>query len=167
MHPDRQQQIEKLAELIREIKIAMLTTVTADGRLLSRPLGTQDVDFDGDLWFATGLDSAKAREVAANPAVNVSYASMEENTFVSVAGRATLVRDRATIERFWSPAMQIYFPAGKDDPNLALIRVEALSAEYWDGPGSLIGKALHFVMAAANDDPGALGDNETLSLRHG
>ena len=54
---DRQQHIKQLAELIRGVDIAMFTTVGADGRLFSRPLGTQEVEFDGDLWFATGADS--------------------------------------------------------------------------------------------------------------
>lgn len=162
---DRSANIRHLAELIKDVRVAMLTTVGADGRMLSRPLGTQEVEFDGDLWFATGLDSEKVREIEANPHVNVAYASTDKNTYVSVAGRASIVRDRAKIEELWSPAMGLYFHGGKDDPNLVLIRVEAESAEYWDGPGNVFGKALHFLLTAVTDDPGSLTENERLDLR--
>lgn len=157
--------IRKLAELIKDVRIAMLTTTRPDGRLVSRPLGTQEVEFDGDLWFATGADSAKVAEIAANPYVNVSYASTSDNTFISVSGRAEVVDDRAKVEALWSPAMKLFFPGGKDDPNLRLIHVKADTAEYWDGPGTLLGKALYFVLTAVTDDPAILSENELIDLR--
>ena len=72
---DRAANIEKLAELIRDVEVAMLTTVSPDGQLASRPMGTQQVEFDGDLWFAAGCYSGKAAEILARPNVNVAYAS--------------------------------------------------------------------------------------------
>lgn len=162
---DRSDNIRHLANLIKDVEIAMLTTTQADGKLVSRPLGTQQVEFDGDLWFATGADSEKVAEIKANPRVNVAYASASQNTYVSVSGKASIVADRAKIEELWSPAMKIFFPEGKDDPNLRLIRVRAESAEYWDGPGTAIGKALYLLVASVSDDPGAMSDNETLQIR--
>lgn len=164
---DRQQHIQQLAGLIEGIEIAMFTTVGLDGRLYSRPLGTQEVAFDGDLWFATAADSPKVAEIAANPRVNVAYASPSGNTYVSVAGTARIVDDRAKVEALWSPAMKRFFPGGKDDPNLRLIHVRTESAEYWDGPGGLLGSALHFVLSAMSDDPAALSDTGTVDLKRG
>ncbi|WP_312320853.1 pyridoxamine 5'-phosphate oxidase family protein [Stenotrophomonas sp.] len=159
------QQIEQLAELIRDVDIAMFTTTGVDGRLYSRPLGTQQVAFDGDLWFATSADSPKVAEISLNPQVNVAYASPSKNTYVSVAGTARIVDDRAKVEELWSPAMKLFFPGGKDDPNLRLIHVRAESAEYWDGPGTLLGKALSFVLSAVSDEPAALADTGKVDLR--
>ena len=162
---DRKANIQHLASLIKDVEIAMLTTSQADGKLVSRPLGTQQVEFDGDLWFATSADSEKVAEMKANPRVNVAYASASRNTYVSVAGNASIVADRAKIDALWSPAMKIFFPGGKDDPALRLIRVRAESAEYWDGPGTAIGKALYLLVAAVSDDPGAMSDNATMQIR--
>ncbi|WP_282294677.1 pyridoxamine 5'-phosphate oxidase family protein [Stenotrophomonas sp. PS02289] len=159
------EQIEQLAELIRDVDIAMFTTTGVDGRLYSRPLGTQQVAFDGDLWFATSADSPKVAEISLNPQVNVAYASPSKNTYVSVAGTARIVDDRAKVEELWSPAMKLFFPGGKDDPNLRLIHVRAESAEYWDGPGTLLGKALSFVLSAVSDEPAALADTGKVDLR--
>lgn len=165
MNADRQQHITQLAALIKDVEVAMFTTTGVDGRLYSRPLGTQEVEFDGDLWFATSADSPKVAEIALNPRVNVAYASPSKNSYVSVAGTARIVADRAKIDELWSPAMKLFFPEGKDDPNLRLIHVQAESAEYWDGPGTLLGKALSFVLSAVQDEPSRLGDNGFVDLR--
>ncbi len=161
---DRLASIARLADLIKGVEIAMLTTTDPHGRLVSRPLGTQEVEFDGDLWFATSIDSPKVKEIEANPRVNVAYASASKNTYVSVSGRAKISQDRDKIASLWSPAMNIFFPAGKDDPSLCLIHVAVESAEYWDGPGTTLGKALYFVMAAITDNPGTMTDNEVIDL---
>jgi len=162
---EHQDNIRKLADLIDGIDIAMLTTTSADGRLVSRPLATQEVEFDGDLWFATSADSHKVAEIRANPRVNVAYASKDRNAYVSVSGRAQVLDDRAKIAQLWSPAMKAFFPGGQDDPDLRLIKVSVESAEYWDGPGTLLGQALYFLMSAASDNPGVLSENETLQIR--
>lgn len=162
---ERAEHTAKLAELIKDVRIAMLTTTRPDGRLVSRPLGTQEVEFDGDLWFVAGADSAKVAEIAANPYVNVSYASTSANTFVSVSGRAQVLDDRAKAAALWSPAMKLFFPGGKDDPNLRLIRVNAETAEYWDGPGPLLGNALNFVLTAVTGNATDLSENELIDLR--
>jgi general stress protein 26 len=104
-------------------------------------------------------------EIAANPYVNVAYAAPGRDIYVSVAGRASLVRDRARIEQVWSPRMQLYVPVDKDDPNLCLIRVEADSAEFWDGHGRMLGKVLHLMLSAVSDEPASLTENERIDLR--
>lgn len=162
---DHREHVRELGELIRDVRIAMLTTTTREGRLVSRPLATQDVEFDGDLWFATGADSGKLEEIEANPRVNVAYANPTKNSYVSVSGTAFIVHDRARIDELWSPAMKVYFPEGKDDPNLRLIRVRAETAEYWDGPGSAVGKAFYLVSAAVTGDAGTMSENERIDLR--
>jgi general stress protein 26 len=164
-HVEREAGLEKLRELIKGMHVAMLTTQGEDGRLFSRPLGTQGVERDGDLWFVTGFDSEKVREIEGNPQVNVAYASKDANTYVSISGLASVTRDPATIDAHWTPAMSIFFPKGKNDPNLCMLRIEAQSAEYWDGPGSAAGKALYFLMTAVNKNPGNLSENARIDLQ--
>jgi general stress protein 26 len=62
----------------------------------------------------------------------VSYADPTDHRYVSVSGRASLVRDREKIEELWNPDCEAWFPQGIDDPQLALLRVDATKAEYWD-----------------------------------
>lgn len=163
--PSRTECIERLRELIDDVDVAMLTTRSAHAHLLSRPLQTQMTEFDGDIWFMTSRRSEKVAEMKASPEVNVSYASRSKNTYVSVSGRAVIRRDKARIDRMWSPAHAVFFPKGKDDPDITLVRIEVRSAEYWDGPGSLVGKALSFALTAVTGDPADMGENATMVLR--
>lgn len=67
MADTRAEHIAQLAELIKDVEVAMFTTTGVDGRLYSRPLATQQVAFDGDLWFVITGDSPKVAEIALDP----------------------------------------------------------------------------------------------------
>lgn len=132
----RQQQFSKLDELIKDIRVAMLTTIDEDGSLRSRPMATPRVEFEGTLWFFTGADAPKVEESQHHHQVNVSFADPEHQSYVSVSGTATLVHDRQKMQEIWSPWFRTWFPQGLDDPNLALLQVDVEKAEYWDVPSS-------------------------------
>jgi general stress protein 26 len=155
--------VKKLAKLIKGIEIAMLTTRDDDGTLRSRPMQTQNREFDGTLWFFTPASSHKVQEVDHGHQVNLSYAQPKENRFVSVSGAATLVRDRAKIEELWTPVLKAWFPKGKDDPDVALLKVDVTKAEYWDAPSSTIVKLVGFTKAVLTGQQYRPGENEKLN----
>ena len=126
------EQMEKLRDLIKGIRVAMLTTVSDHGNLHSRPLATQDVEFDGDLWFFTRKDSTKVFDVRKNGSVNVSYSDPENDRYVSVSGHAELVESKTKARKLWSPLQTVWFPEGPDDPFLLLLKVNVEQAQYWD-----------------------------------
>jgi general stress protein 26 len=160
------QDVKKLGELIKDIKFAMLTTVEPDGSLHSRPMATQEVDFDGDLWFFTGASTAKVDEVRHDQHVNVSYAEPGDNTFVSVSGKATVVRDRAKAKELWNPVYKAWFPKGLDDPDLALLKVSVEKAEFWDSPSSKVVQLLGFAKAIATGERArGAGEHGTLDMK--
>jgi general stress protein 26 len=159
---------QSLAKLVEKIDIAMFTTVGPGGYLVSRPLSTQAARFDGErVWFFVDARSPKVDEIRRNRKVNVSYASQDRNTYVSLAGDARLDRDRARIASFWNDALKAFFPKGMDDPDLALIEVRPRTAEYWDGPGSFLGKAISFVVARVTGNDDAMGENRIVDLSDG
>lgn len=126
----------KLRELIKGIKIAVLTTIDrSDGSLHSRPMGTQEVEFDGTLYFFTEITSEKANDIEANAQVNVSYADTHGHRYVSISGTAGLITDRAKMEQYWHPFLQAWFPDGLETVTLGLIRVIPHRAEYWESDG--------------------------------
>lgn len=153
---------EKVRELVKDTRIAMLTTVDASGRLVSRPMGVQDVEFDGDLWFFADESSAKVGEIAHDAHVNVSYSS--GSSWLSVSGKASLVRDRERIHDLWNPVAGAWFPEGPDTPSVVLVRVEADSAEYWDSPGGRLATAISLVKAKLTGRRYDGGENATVEL---
>ncbi len=125
---NNQEAIAKVRELIKNIDTAMLTTVSEEG-LVSRPMKTQEVEFDGDLWFLTKKDTGKFHELLRNRQVNVAYAG---KSFVSIRGEAELVEDVDKVKSFWNAAYEELLETTYDDPNLVLIKVNPETAEYWD-----------------------------------
>lgn len=71
--------VAKVAELVDDARICMFTTMTADGRHVSRPMALQDVEFDGDLWFFAYGDSPKVQQIRGNRQVNVSFANSKNS----------------------------------------------------------------------------------------
>lgn len=123
-----QDAIETVRQLIKGIDIAMLTSVTEQG-LVSRPMKTQEVEFDGDLWFLTMKDTNVYGELVNYPNVNIAYVG---KSYVSIRGKAELVDSRDKIKEYWNIAYGNMLNTTSDDPNLILIKVKADTAEYWD-----------------------------------
>lgn len=161
---DRQESLATLNEMIRGIKVAMLTTVAADGMLRSRPMATQRLDSDGDLWFFAEAGSPKMQEIDREHHVNVSYADPSSNRYVSVSGMAAVVKDQAKVDEMWQPALKAWFPEGKTDPNIALLRVRVTEAEVWDAPASSIVYLAGFIKALATGKKYHPEENEKLHV---
>jgi general stress protein 26 len=125
---------KKLRELLKDFDMAMLVTIANDGQLRSRPMAVADTDDNGTLWFMTQSDSPKIDEIAHDSHVNVAMQSSTK--YLSISGTATPVKDRAKIAELWNEAWKTWFPEGKDDPKLMLVKVQGDKGEYWDNSGS-------------------------------
>ena len=158
--------LQKLRDMIKDIDFCMLTTIDQRGDLHSRPMSSNgDIDQNGDMWFFTGASSHKVSEIKDTPRVNVSFADPQNQNYVSVTGRARLVHDRKKIDELWRPQFQMWFPEGKDDPNVALLRVKIEKAEYWDSPSSPISYALDFVSFLVTGEEPDLGEHKQLEFK--
>ncbi|WP_433386685.1 pyridoxamine 5'-phosphate oxidase family protein [Micromonospora sp. KLBMP9576] len=153
----------RVTELVRQARICMLTTNAVDGRMVSRPMGLQEAEFDGDLWFFAYADSHKVRQIRVNPEVNVAFSDSRRNSWVSLAGTARDGYDRAKAEQLWSPVLKTWFPDGLETPGLTLIRVHASSAEYWDSPSSTVVNLFGFAKAAVTGRPPKAGESHEVS----
>jgi len=137
----------RLRQLVSEFDTAMLVTRAPDGGLRSRPLALAKNGHDpGDdaLYFSTALDSGKVGDLKADAEVNVSM--QQKRRFVSVTGTGRVVRDRALVDKLWSEEWKVWFPAGKDDPQLGILIVQPREAAYWDVSG---GTGLKYLFESA------------------
>ncbi|KAA9325876.1 pyridoxamine 5'-phosphate oxidase family protein [Hymenobacter busanensis] len=144
--------LSKLLDKIKDVRIAMLTTFDEQNELHSRPMFTQKPEADGNLLFFTDADSAKVYEVKQDQHVNLSYAHPGNNVYASVTGHASVYRDQAKIDELWSEDMRAWFPKGKEDPSIRILKVEIQKAEYWDSPSSLLSRAYGYVRAVATGE---------------
>lgn len=132
---NRDESIKNIAAIIKDVKFAMLTTTNAEGHLHARPMTVREQEFDGDLWFIGNREGESADDIPARPQVNVSFSKPEKSEYLSIYGTAELVDDQAKLDELWSDVFKAYYPEGKSDPKIQLIKVTAHGAEYWQGEG--------------------------------
>lgn len=160
--PDAEQ-LKHLRKLVEKARVGMLTTLDAQQQMRSRPLHTVQIDDDGSLWFVIAAASPKAREVDNHEGrVCVAYANAGDQEYVSISGHASLVRDQALKQRLWNKMIDVWFPNGDANPEVALLKVVPERAEYWDGPGNTVTQFYAFAKAVATGSKDAYGENAKL-----
>ncbi|MFN6485890.1 MULTISPECIES: pyridoxamine 5'-phosphate oxidase family protein [unclassified Nostoc] len=133
----REQEIQKLHELIKDIDYGMFTTVDDDGTLHSCPMSKSgEISSEAILWFFTYASSYKVSEVEHHQQVNVTFSSAQQQRYVSISGDAELVKDRNKMRELWKPELQTWFPKGLDEPDIALLKVNINQVNYWDSTSS-------------------------------
>lgn len=161
---EKTEAIHLIHDKIKDIRIAMLTTEESDGTLRSRPMATNEMEEDGVLWFFTGEFTPKVAEVVENHKVNVSYSDPDDNLYVSISGEATVVTDKNKIHELWDPYLKAWFPKGKDDPNIALLKVVPSKAEYWDSESSNMVLAFNVVKSIFKGEKHESGEHKKFDL---
>jgi len=155
--------IDRIAGMIKDIQIAMLTTVGADGTLHSRPMATQRTPFNGELLFLTGEDSGKVHEIEQDSEVALTYVD-PKHTFLSLSGRASLSNDRGLIGELWNPSYKAWFPEGKDDPGIRVLRVRVEQAEYWEAPSNAVVRNVKILARAVTGGRTPVGEHARVAM---
>ncbi|MEO5571145.1 MAG: pyridoxamine 5'-phosphate oxidase family protein [Bacteroidia bacterium] len=151
-----QDAINKLKELIKGESICLFCTELMKQPIITRPMHTQQVDDDGNIWFMSSIKSDKNAEIAQNNSVQLFYSNPGNSEYLSVLGNATISTDRNKIEELWSPFAKAWFQDGKDDADISLIKVVPQTAYYWDTKSnkmiSMIQMLAAVVTGSAPDD---------------
>ena len=127
--------LARLGESIEIASVVMLSSLDADGVLITRPMKPLHLDGDGGLWFFTDQQSAR---IANFCVAIVSFVEPTRGTYVSLPGHSEIDTDRARSEKlrpqFVGPAVGV----GSDAANLALLKFVPDPAEEWDAPRSAV-----------------------------
>jgi len=164
------EELKSLAKRIEWSRVAMLTMCDAQGELSSQPMTVIEMDANGCLWLLVSKSGHTARmapEGIGMDTVNLAFSDEVRSTFTSVTAHATLSHDRQRKEELWSVMARPWFPHGVEDPDLAVLRLEPVKAEIWDGPDSSVIRMLALAALAAlvvAGKPLGLGDHETHAL---
>lgn len=133
-----------LYDLLKDFDTAMLVTRSRDGHMHARPMAVAELEPNADAYFVTGIDSPKVSEIEADPRVTLTFQSSRQ--FATVCGRVSVIRDRALLDRLWKEAWKVWFPKGKEDPELSLLKFDAEQGELWDNAGA---KGVKYAFEAA------------------
>jgi general stress protein 26 len=135
---------EHLYDLLEDFATAMLITRAADGHLHARPMAVAELRADADAYFVTSIDSPKIAEIESDADVLLTFQS--ERQYATVYGRVNVIQDSQLIDRLWKEAWRVWFPLGKSDPSIALLRFDAERGEFWDNAGT---RGVQYVFEAA------------------
>ncbi|WP_207532017.1 pyridoxamine 5'-phosphate oxidase family protein [Desertivirga arenae] len=162
--------VREVADKLKDIKIAMLTTINTEGKPHSRPMYTFDVKDDGIIWMFLAKDSHKVKEIETNPNVILNYSNPQHDLYITVNGLAEVSENAAKIEELWTDRFKAWFPYGKTDPNLALLKITPQQAEYWQSPDILLAQIVSLVKNTISGNAYVEGENKKidfLSNHHG
>jgi general stress protein 26 len=165
-HNSDQKHNERIWELIEKIGVCMLTTQAGDS-LHARPVEARADASDkaaGVVYVVTDVRSPKADEIAARPAVVLTFVDQSENAYLSVTGRAKVLRDVAKTRELWRTTDELWW-SGYDDPNVCLLRIDATTAELWDGPASNAVFVWEFLKAKVGGAEPELGQNRKVTVK--
>ncbi|MBH8556760.1 pyridoxamine 5'-phosphate oxidase family protein [Hymenobacter negativus] len=125
--------LKAVAAKMAKLDITLLTTHTSRGHLSTRPMSNNgDVEYDGNSYYFTYEGSRTVSDITENPHVSLGF-SGPDWLYVSVVGTATLIRQKATLEKHWLPELKRWFKDGIDTPGIVLIRVQAKRIKFWHG----------------------------------
>src|SRR5262245_5295159 len=131
----------------------------------TRPMTAQVENGRGPIWFFTSKDNQLVRSLGSgSDRAIATFASKGHDLFASFHGRLSVDNDRATIDRLWNRFVAAWYEGGKDDPKLALLRLDADRAEIWIDASSLVaGVKMLLGVDPKKDYKGKVAE---VSLRH-
>lgn len=140
--------VRKIKELAKDADMCLFTTALTKLPLSARPMSTQEIDDEGNLWFFSGKTSDKNSDITIDNRVQLFYANKGASEYMSIYGEAKILYDRKKIDELWGPMLKTWFNGGKDDPELTLIKVRQLDAYYWDTKNNSVVALLKMVVGA-------------------
>ena len=123
--------LSTMARYMRQLDICMMVTQSKRGILNSRPMSNNgDVKYNGSSYFFTYEGSKKIKDIEANPQVNLNFEG-KNDLYLSVSGKAKLLRNKALFAEHWVDSLQQWFKEGIETKGMVLIHVEGEQLHYW------------------------------------
>ncbi len=152
--------IEKIRELAKDANVCHFVTRLSNIPLSSRPMATQKVDDEGNIWFLSDKESDKNHDILEDKRVQLFYSANSNYEYLSVYGTAEIVFDKEKIHEMWTTFAKAWFPGGEDDPAISLIKVMPEDGYYWDTKNNKIISLLNIaksIITGKTDDDGIEG----------
>ena len=160
-----QEAIDKFKEFVKHESTCLFTTSLTEIPLTTRPMSVQKVCDQGNFWFLSPSDSDKNQEIARDPRVQLFISNPGNYESLSVYGNATISRDQQKIDEFWNDIMKAWFPDGKDDPRITVIKITPEQGFYWDTKDGKLVSMFKILASAVSGKTLLEGVEGTISVR--
>ncbi|MGE3335016.1 MAG: pyridoxamine 5'-phosphate oxidase family protein [Rhodospirillaceae bacterium] len=99
------------------------------------------------VWFFTRNDTDLAQEAVGTTDARLIFAAKDEKLFADISGALVIEHDRGRIDRYWNPVVAAWYPDGKDDPHLTLMKFSPRAGQVWVSQKGLFGFAFEITKA--------------------
>lgn len=144
-----QEAISKFKELVQHQSVCHFATALQSPPAVTRPMSVQKVCDQGNFWFLSSADSNKNSQIITDPRVQLYFSNTDKYEFLTVYGKATITRDRDKIDELWNDIAKAWFPQGKNDPNVTVIKLAPEQGFYWDTKDGKIVSMIKILISAA------------------
>lgn len=100
--------------------------------------GFQGGLYQGPIWFFTSRSSDLYQQISSGGRAMAHFTSKGHDIWATVHGNLSQSTDRDVIDRLWNRFVAAWYEGGKDDPELALIRLDPENAEIWIDASSMV-----------------------------
>jgi general stress protein 26 len=153
--------VDRVWELMKRAPICMMSTWDGD-ELRVRPMAAHLAREDNAIRFLTDARWHADDEIIAYPKVALAFSDGGSQKYVAVCGRGAISNDRARIKALFSIAARAWWETA-DDPNIRLLTVTPVGAEYWDGRGKVV-SAIGMAVAVATGRRPRVGESRKISM---
>jgi general stress protein 26 len=165
MKQEINQDVEKLIEMVKGVRVCMLLTIEQNAENLSgRPMSISKIDEDGTIWFFTKASSYKVDKIEESKKVSIAITNESNNNYLMIHGTATLINDKTKMKELWSSILKAWFPLGLNDPDMILIKVTPNEVNYWDTNSNKMVVLFNMIKAIVTGKEYAEGEHGKINL---
>lgn len=130
----------------------MIRLETGNGH--AEPMTAQlDRDAHHQIWFF----ASRGNRIAAGGPAMAQFSGKGHDVFACLAGTVTEETDAAVWDKHWSRGVEAWFPRGRNDPDVVMLRFDIQDAEVWTADPGIVGKFK--LLAGSELSPGEMGDH--------
>ena len=122
---------DRLWSELKKVRYGMLGVVGAQPAQHFQPMTAFAEKDEGAIWFFTRRDTDIAKAALGASRVMFIVQAKDQEFQACIGGRLVQAFDRARVEKYWNPIVAAWYPQGKDDPGLTLLRMDATDAQVW------------------------------------
>ncbi|MBI3925972.1 MAG: pyridoxamine 5'-phosphate oxidase family protein [Armatimonadetes bacterium] len=157
-------ELKELVELLDDFNVCMLTTISQEGHLHSRPMALQEPEEDMPLWLISSTTTSAGRHVAQRRELNIACYRSSDMAWISIAGVGEIDAERERIRRLWKDGWKTWFTEGPETPGIAILKVQPISVTYWLPEQSRAGLLFEFLKSRFTHEYADVGPNRTFDL---
>ena len=156
----------RLWDEIKRGKFGMLLAPADGGGAVCQPMTAYAEPAEAALWFFSPDNTELAQKLGGAGARGMFiFQDKSQDLQACLSGRVAIDKDRDRIDKYWNSMVAAWFPGGKADPHLTLLRFDAEGAEVWLSETGPMKYGWEILKANATGSLPDVGEHADLTLK--